>query len=236
MVGVASPRSSGGRRSLSAGAKVYEGLREQILTGDLEPGSWLVEAQLAEQFGVSRTPVREALRRLVDDHLVTHDLYRGAVVRGVDLQEAIEIGQLHEVHDGLAARLAAQRADAAGIKRLGELVDELRAKLEGDDLAGAVAANTAFHNAIYDIAGNSRLTGVARELAQSMRRFSASALADPSRAQQVIAEHERCVATIASRDADAAEQAARAHGRACMSWTGNWISASSSSAAGIVAS
>jgi DNA-binding GntR family transcriptional regulator len=212
-------------RALTASAKVYNGLREQILSGELDTGSWLVEAPLAEQFGVSRTPVREALRRLADDRLVSIDTYRGAVVRGIEAQEAIEIGEIHEVHDGLAARLAAQRAVPAGIAELGKLTAVMRERLEAGDWDAAVAANVHFHAMIYELAGNSRLSSLARDMSQTMRRFSAGALADPQRALQIVAEHERCVEAIAARDQDAAEHAAREHGRACMIWTGSWLHA-----------
>lgn len=229
----AGSKGAGRRRSgVSAGGLVYEGLREQITSGKLPPGAWLVEAQLAAQFKVSRTPVREALRRLIDDHLVAHNPNCGAVVRAIDVQEATEIGQIHEVHDGLAARLAAQRADEVGLQRLADVLSDMRALLKGSDWNGAVTANVAFHSLIYELAGNSRLMSLAQDLSQSMRRLSAGALADPKRARQILSEHERCVETITSRDPEAAEQAAREHGRACMSWTESWLSAGHRSALG----
>lgn len=221
--GMAAEAGSHRNRGVSAGGLVYDGVREMILSGELPVGSWLVEAQLAEQFSVSRTPVREALRRLIDDRLVTHDPYRGAVVRAIDVQEATEVCQIHEVHDGLAARLASQRASAAGLQQLADTMAEMRDRLANSDWSGAVAANLTFHALIYELAGNSRLQSMAEELSHSMRRFSAGALADPRRAEQILAEHDRCVKTIASRDPDAAEQAAREHGRNCMSWTDSWL-------------
>lgn len=208
---------------MSAATRVYEGLKQQILAGELEVGAWLVEVQIAEEFGVSRTPVREAMRRLIDERLVAHDPYRGAVVRGLDVQEANEIGQIHEVHDGLAARLAAQRIDSKGIGRLEVLLDEMRQHVSDADWEAAATVNAEFHGAIYEIAGNERLASVARQLAIPMRRFSAGALADPQRAEQILLEHEECVRTLAGHDPDAAEHAARAHGRACMSWTDSWL-------------
>jgi DNA-binding GntR family transcriptional regulator len=212
-----------GQRSDSAGTKVYEGLRDRILSGELEVGMWLVEVQIAEEFGVSRTPVREALRRLVDERLVAHDAYRGAVVRGISAQEASEIGEIHEVHDGLAARLAAQRVDQAGIDRLKALIGQMRERVTENDWDGAAHANEEFHGTIYDLAGNIRLSALARDLSVTMRRFSAGALADPQRAEQILVEHEELVKAMATRDPDQAEHAARTHGRACMSWTGSWL-------------
>lgn len=210
-------------RTVSAASKVYEGLKQQILTGELEIGMWLVEVQIAEEFGVSRTPVREAMRRLIDERLIAHDPYRGAVVRGISAQEASEIGQIHEIHDGLAARLAAQRVDAGGLEHLERLLYDMRERVAESDWEGAATANAEFHGFIYEIAGNERLSILARELSTAMRRFSAGALADPQRAAQILLEHEECVRTLRSHDPDAAEHAARTHGRACMSWTDSWL-------------
>lgn len=215
-------------RAVSAGKKVYDGLRAHILSGEIEVGTWLVEVQIAEEFGVSRTPVREALRRLIDEGLVAHDPYRGAVVRGISVQEAVEIGQIHEVHDGLAARLAAQRVDQAGIDNLERLIVEMRERIAESDWHGAAEANASFHGSIYEVAGNVRLSGLARDLSLAMRRYSAGALADPVRAKQIIIEHEECVRALAARDPELAEHAARKHGRACMSWTDTWLNSNRS--------
>jgi DNA-binding GntR family transcriptional regulator len=212
------------RPSQSMSERVYQAVRELIVAGELPPGAWLVETELAEQFEVSRTPVREALRRLIDEQMVAHDPYRGAVVRAVDLREATEIGEIHEVHDGLAARLATTRATDADLERFDDLLAQMRNSMVGGDWDGTVEANVAFHELIYELAGNSRLHAMAQGLQDSLRRFSAGAFADPERAVQVLAEHERCVETMKSRDPDAAERAARDHGRACMSWTGTWLS------------
>lgn len=213
------------KRTPSAATRVYEGLKEQIRSGELQTGMWLVEGQIAEEFGVSRTPVREALRRLVDERLVTHDAYRGAVVRGLSVQEASEIGEIHEIHDGLAARRAALRLDEAGVSRLSALISEMRERIAESDWEGATTVNETFHCTIYDISGNDRLSALARGLSISMRQFSAGAFADPRRAEQILIEHEEIVGALATRDPDQAEVAARRHGRACMSWTDSWLGA-----------
>lgn len=203
--------------------RVYLAVRELIIDGDLPPGAWLVETDLAEQFEVSRTPVREALRRLIDEQMVAHDPYRGTVVRSVDVREAAEIGEIHEVHDGLAARLATARASDADLSRFDELLELMRQSLASGDWNLTVETNLAFHELIYELAGNSRLRVMAQGLQDSLRRFSAGAFADPERAAQIVAEHELCVRTMKSREPEAAERAAREHGRACMSWTGAWL-------------
>src|SRR5919199_1903542 len=95
---------------LPSSERIYRALREQILAASLPPCSRLVEEQLAARFRVSRTPVREALKRLVVEGLLVHDPLRGLVVRDFDPREADELGELREMMEGYAARLAARRA------------------------------------------------------------------------------------------------------------------------------
>src|SRR5262249_19291819 len=118
--GAGAERRGGVGRSSSE--RVYQALKAEIISVQRPAGSWLVETELAADFQVSRTPVREALKRLTVEGLVAHDPYRGTIVRAIDLREAAEICEIHEVHDGLAARLAAQRASAGGLARLPPLL------------------------------------------------------------------------------------------------------------------
>jgi DNA-binding GntR family transcriptional regulator len=212
-----------GRAGHSSSERVYQALKAEILSERRPPGSWLVETELAADFHVSRTPVREALKRLTVEGLVAHDPYRGTIVRAIDVLEAVEICEIHEVHDGLAARLAAQRASAGSLARLAWLLDVMRDHLCRGALESLVEANAEFHDLLYELAGNERLTSMARGLADSLRRFSRGALTDRERAAEVLREHERIVRALESRDPAAAEFAARAHGRACMSWTHAWL-------------
>src|SRR5438128_2451017 len=110
---------------LPSGERVYRALKDAILSGELPANSRLVELSLAKQFGVSRTPVREALKRLTAEYLATLDPVRGMIVRGMDPQEIEEAYTLREVLEGLAARLAAQHMTAAGMTRLRAVLDAM---------------------------------------------------------------------------------------------------------------
>src|SRR5262245_40721167 len=123
------------KKSGSSAEVVYRTLRERIIEGLLPPGSWLVEAELAAQFRVSRTPVREALRRLIAERLAAHDAFRGTIVRLVDPREATEISEMREVHEGLAARLAASRATEEQLNELDYAQEQLVLVLRNNRIA-----------------------------------------------------------------------------------------------------
>jgi DNA-binding GntR family transcriptional regulator len=208
--------------STSSAERVYHTLRKRILEGSLLPGQWLVEAEIAGSFQVSRTPVREALKRLVTEGLAAHDAFRGTIVRAVDPAEAAEIGEMREVHDGLAARLAARRASHDQLERLRTSQDRLQASLAQGRLAAAAKANSQFHELLYEAAGNRRLAQIARSLQDFVRRYTVAAIGDPQRATAIVNEHERILQALEARDSEAAEEAARAHGRACAFWSPGW--------------
>jgi len=209
-------------KNASSAEVVYRTLRERIIEGLLPPGSWLVEAELATQFEVSRTPVREALRRLIAERLAAHDAFRGTIVRLVDPREATEISEMREVHEGLAARLAASRATEEQLNELDYAQEQLVLVLRKDRFADAARHNARFHELMYAAAGNQRLAEVARGLQDFVRRYTVEAISDRNRAASIVAEHGRILKALRARNPTAAEAAARAHCQACMFWSPSW--------------
>jgi len=210
------------KKSPSNADAVFKQLREQIIGGLLTTGSWLVEAELATQFGVSRTPVREALKRLVAQGLAAHDAFRGTIVRPVDPREAAEIGEIREFHEGLAARLAATRATDTQLDELDYVQAQLVLVLKSNRFAEAARHNAQFHELVYAAAGNQRLAQVASGLQDFVRRYTVEAIADKGRAAAIVSEHQRILKALRSRDPAEAEHAARAHCQACMFWSPAW--------------
>jgi len=191
---------------------VYLELRETILRGDYEPGTRLIEVQVAEQLGVSRTPVREAFKRLLTEELISRDPLGGLVVHAVTPHEVEEAYFVRGGLDGLAARLAATRISPDELTRLQLIYDTMVAAVREGRTDEAAVANVAFHDTIYDIAGNRRLSDTARGLRDFVRRFSAEAFVTvPGRADEVLAEHAQILEALHANDPDAAEAAARAH-------------------------
>jgi DNA-binding GntR family transcriptional regulator len=190
---------------------VYRGLREQILTGSLAPAMRLVELQLAQHFAVSRTPVREALKRLIAEGLVVADVNRGMIVRDVDPAEVEDIYVVRESLDGLAARLAASHCSAEDLTRLRLLNELMRESADALRWEAVVQINIKFHEVLYAAAGNERLASIGRSLQEAVGRYSPRALSDPERVAAVLREHAQIVGALEAHDADAAEVRAREH-------------------------
>jgi DNA-binding GntR family transcriptional regulator len=201
---------------------VYRTLRERIIEGELRVGSWLVEAEFATQFRVSRTPVREALKRLVAEGLAAHDAFRGTIVRPVEPHEATEIGEIREVHEGLAARLAASRATEEQLSELDYVQAQLVLVLRNNRFAEAAGHNARFHELLYSAAGNQRLAEVARGLQDFVRRYTVEAISNPDRAASIVSEHNNILKALRARNPTEAEAAARAHCQACLFWSPSW--------------
>jgi DNA-binding GntR family transcriptional regulator len=210
-------RNSGGGRAatwsdgLPSSERVYRQLRQMILSGELPPQTRLVEIHLGEQFGVSRTPVREALKRLTAEKLVLGDPVRGLIVHAPEPHEVSEVYLVRESLESLASRLAAQRITAEELRQLRVIAESMREAVNNDRTDLVVSANIAFHDVIYRAAGNETLFRLAKDLSDFVRRFSAEAFAKTERAGAVVDEHERILDALEAHDPEAAAAASAAH-------------------------
>ncbi|WP_372346259.1 GntR family transcriptional regulator [Streptomyces sp. KL116D] len=204
--------------------RAYDTLRRRILEAELQPGERLVERDLAAELDVSRIPLREALRRLEADGLVLLVPHRGALVAPFTPADVRDLFDVRESLESLAARLAAERSDAAGLARLRARLDAARAATRDQDRAAIAAANAGFHTDIVELAANPLLTSMMRPLeARTHWLFRLTAQRDPARQ---CAEHEELYAAIAAGDADRAAALALDHvsdGRAeSLALAGRW--------------
>lgn len=194
---------------LPSSERVYRSLRERIVAGDLAPGTRLVELPVALEFGVSRTPVREAVKRLEAEGLVRVEPGRGMVVHspeGVDIDEVFVVrGAL----DGLAARLAAYRITPAELARLQVITDSIGEAALAGRWDHVIVANSRFHELIYTIAGNGLLTRLGRDVRDSVRRLSPLRLSDPDRIEYILQGHQTVLDALATHDPVAAERASK---------------------------
>jgi DNA-binding GntR family transcriptional regulator len=197
--------------TLPSSERVYRSLRDHILEGKLPPGTRLTELDLAQQFESSRTPVREALKRLGAEGLVSIDPGRGMVVREIDAAEAEEIYVIREVIDGLAGRLAAPRASEDDLTKLRVLIDTQRECLREGDWPEMVRANRRYHEVIYRATGSRHLFDFAGNLHDLVRTFSLRCFANPDRGQFVVDEHVRIADALGAHDAVAAETESKEH-------------------------
>jgi DNA-binding GntR family transcriptional regulator len=186
-------------------------LREDIITGRLQPNERLVESDLARSMGVSRTIIRAALVRLEHEGLVEHERHRGARVRLVSQDEAVEILEARAVLEGLAARLAAQRATAQDVEDLKTILADMQRLREADDLLAVSDENAKLHRRLLDISGHETAARLIGTLNSQMVRFQYRTILLPGRSERSFAEHAEIVASVGAGDGDRAEAAMRTH-------------------------
>ena len=190
------------------GQGAYRRLLDDIRDGLLLPGTRLRETDLADRLGISRTPVREAIRQLEADGLVIHLPRQGATIRSLDYAEVIELYEMRAVLEGTAARLAARVASAVELAELSALNAALSADPAGPE---AQQINRQFHRTLLDAARNRFLVKSMSALRKTMMILGPTTLSDPARASAALAEHAAVLAALEARDAPAAEAAMRAH-------------------------
>jgi DNA-binding GntR family transcriptional regulator len=193
----------------SSASDAYERLLSEIEDGGLPPGTRLREADLAERLAISRTPVREALKRLELQGLVTHEPHHGAVIASLEYGQVTEMYLLREILEGSAARLAAQHATETEIGILQRMVEKDRL-LAGQPRALA-QSNRLFHQQIRDTARNRYVNAALENLRLSLALLAGTTLGAPGRGGASVEEHAAIVACIAARDCDGAEASARRH-------------------------
>ncbi len=186
----------------------YSMILEAIDLGEYRPGDRLVESELADRFGVSRTPVREALQRLETQSLLSRD-GRSLIVASLDHNQMAELYVVRRELEGLAARLAAQHATAEEVRMLREMVTEDDALIE--DPPALARANRRFHKQIHLASHNRYLVQQLDLVHRTMALMATTSLAAQGRGVIAQSEHDAIVAAIEARDADAAHDALREH-------------------------
>jgi len=188
---------------------LYHQLLEEVLEGDLRPGEILVESALGKRFGVSRTPIREALRMLEQDGVLER-VNRGMRVRQTSSEEVLEIYGVRTILEAAAARDAATRRtdyDLANLDRLLRSMAEERTATPAE----RAAINRSFHRAIWQAARNRTLSDMLERLAVHLRRYPATTYLRPGRWEEALEEHRLLLEAIRRRDPDAAAEVAEKH-------------------------
>ena len=204
------PAATGSTRADS----VFDSLRTAIVQGELPPGSKINEPQLSKLYGISRGPLREAIRRLEGCKLVEIKANIGARVIELDIQKAIEIYEIREALEGLACGLAAERASTADCVQLRALLTRHEAQIESEDGKRYYQkeGDLDFHYLIVSLSGNTRLFNLlCDELYHLLRLYRVQTSSQPSRPAQAFKEHHRIVDAIEERDAMLAELLMRRH-------------------------
>jgi DNA-binding GntR family transcriptional regulator len=211
---------SGGARAKigiksAASVTLAESLRQKlegaIASGQLEPGSRLDEQEIAQRFGVSRTPVREAFRLMAANNLVELRGRQGATVRSIKAQALIEMFQVMAELEGLCARLAARRISQNWGEEIWAIHQRLIAASKGGDVDEFYDINQEFHEAIYEAARNAFLAEQTRKLRNQVAAYRRRVTHMPNRIADTIREHEAIMQAILAHDPEQAHSAMRDH-------------------------
>ncbi|MFG1623097.1 GntR family transcriptional regulator [Kribbella sp. NPDC049227] len=199
-----------------AADEAYRLIREQILTGRRDGGEWLREGELADAFGVSRTPIREALRRLTAEGLVRYERNRGVQVQVWSVRDLDEIFSLRSVLEPWGCRLAATsgRADLTMLAELADAMDRIAPDGLPTDVDRLTELNNRFHRAILEAADNTRLTAVISSIVQVPLVWRTFTRYSPEALRRSLAHHHELVAALTAADPDWAESVMRGHVRA----------------------
>ena len=179
---------------------VFKTLREAILKGNLAPGERLMEIQLANQLGVSRTPIREAIRKLELEGLVIMIPRRGAEVARITEKDLKDVLEVRTSLEELAISLACERISDASVEALKEALKNFKAAINGGDVTKIAESDVAFHDIIFAATDNARLIQIVNNLREQMYRYRLEYLKDYTTHDRLYKEHEEIVAAIADRD------------------------------------
>ena len=190
---------------------VCETLREAIRKGILEPGERLMEVQLAEELGISRTPVREAIRKLEQEGYVIMMPRRGTYVSDISTNDVKEIFEIRSALESLATGLAARRIEPEELETLQNLLVEIEGYIAKNDIEKIVETDIKFHGLLYQVSRNERLVNIINNLKEQLARFRTLSMSYPGRLQETLEEHSEMVEAIANGDVSAARDAAEHH-------------------------
>lgn len=189
----------------------YEAIKHKIIVLDFQPGEYLNEAQVSNALGIGRTPVHQALTRLMLEGMVEVIPRKGVIVRSVSLNEILEIIEVRLINEPHAARLAATFAGESEIEELGRILDEAEAAAPRIDVERQMQLDKDFHCAMSAAAKNTVLADLLMRLHERSLRFWFISLRNPEHHAEVIREHRRILDAIRARDPEAAAAAIKDH-------------------------
>jgi DNA-binding GntR family transcriptional regulator len=190
---------------------VFQTLRQAILKGELEPGERLMEIHLAQKLGVSRTPVREAIRKLELEGLVLMIPRRGAVVADITVSDLEDVLEVRLALEELAVRQACRNYTPEQMKRLKSTSMGFKHSLYGEDVIACAQADEEFHAVVYEMTGNRKLVQILNNLREQMYRYRTEYLKDKHTHAELVSEHEELVQALEQRDEKRAMEIMEVH-------------------------
>lgn len=190
---------------------VFNTLREAILRGDLVPGERLMELQLAAKLGVSRTPIREAIRMLEQEGLAITIPRKGAIVAGMTEKDMQDVLEIREALEELSVQVACDKITDEEIAKLRESMEKFETSLKSGDIKRMAETDVEFHDVIYQATDNPKLINMLNNLREQMYRYRVEYLKNPSNHEQLLQEHEAIYRGIMEKDKDAVTEMIRRH-------------------------
>ena len=190
---------------------VFKTLRKGILTGELKPGERLMEIHLANRLGVSRTPIREAIRKLELEGLVTMVPRRGAEVANITEKNLKDVLEVRQALESLAIELACERITEENKEELRQKLDQVETAVRTGDTGAIASADVAFHDAIVEFSGNMRLIQLVGNLGEQMYRYRFEYIKDVSKHSQIMSEHRIMFDSIMENDRAKAARIVKVH-------------------------
>ena len=190
---------------------VFNTLREAILKGDLKPGERLMELQLASKLGVSRTPIREAIRMLEQEGLAVTPPRKGAEVAKMTLKDMEDVLEIRDALDELAVRIACQKISDEQLKQLEDMKELFEKSTQTGNVKKIAEADVTFHDVIYEATGNPKLVTLLNNLREQVYRYRVEYIKDPKNYPTLIAEHEAILESLKNRDVKNAVEAMHVH-------------------------
>ena len=190
---------------------VFNILRQAILKGELKPGEHLMEVELAEKLRVSRTPIREAMRKLEAEGFVVMEPRKGAEVASITESDLNDVLEIRMVLENMAIDLACQRITKKQLKELDEAAKAFQEKLTDGSLTDMAQADEDFHEQIYRAAGNKRLLQVLSNMREQIYRYRVEYLKEEGTRARLVDEHQELTQAIRDKDADLAKRICSEH-------------------------
>ncbi len=196
---------------------IYDTLRQRIVSGEYEPGKRLVANDLAEEFDISRMPVREALARLASTGLVELVPYKGAIVNELTAEDFVEIFHIRSVLEGLAARLSCPYMTDEDLEKMRAANEEIKNMIEKDDIEFQ-RVNRLFHSTVWMRTKSERLNKLLSNLYSEAAQYRHMTMIHPGRMKEVYEEHQSFLKAMYAKDADQAEECVRDHYVRTLKW------------------
>jgi len=198
-------------KPLTLRERIVEFIKDAVISGRLKPGERVPEQEIAENFGISRTPIREAFRQLESEGFISLIPRKGAVVSPITDKDVREFYAIKSLLEGHAARTACEALSGRDMRRLENLNEAMEKCAERDDVKGFFRLDNAFHDTFLQACGNDKLCALVHSLVQQFERFRVTALSLPGRMKESVNQHREIIEAFRKSDAELVERLVRAN-------------------------